>query len=162
MHRMRTACLIEGSCHTHAMHPGETAHGPRIEPVPFLWGVLFVGCFTFGLSLAAMFMPVSSGAAPIARVGFGMLLVLVVVVIGLSAWQLTRALTAPRPAPRWVVVLPAVAAGTVVGAWAAATQSSDHSPIERIGTTFLSGLGFFAAVAVGVRARACARFPCGP
>ena len=128
------------------MHPD-----PKTRPA-LLWTILYLGCLMSGLVLAALIMPVQESVAPLARVGFGTLLVLSVVLLGLAAWQLTTVLSVPRAAWRWVVLLAAVAAVVALALWSATSRSPDDSVFVGLGTTALSALGFTAAVAVGMHA----------
>lgn len=134
------------------MPPDETRRDPPPNHAPLLWVILYLGCLVFGIVLAALVMPFQESIAALVRVVFGIMLVLTVVLISLSAQRLIKVITVPRAAWRWVVLLAAVMAGVAVGVWSAAAQSPDGSVVEGLGTAFLSALGFAAATALGTHA----------
>ncbi|MEO7587813.1 MAG: hypothetical protein ABIS84_07265 [Arachnia sp.] len=142
----------------------ETRVDPLTKQVPLLWILLYVTCLMFGIVLAALMMPLQEGVVIVARIGFSIMMVLVLVILGLSTWRLTTALTVPRAAWRWVVVLVAVAAVVGVGVWSAAAHTPDESVLSKLGTAFLGALGFTLASAVGMQSlvKILASFTDGP
>ena len=117
--------------------------------VGLLWTMLYITCLLFGLVLAVLIGPgVANGLTFLYRGAFGIMMVLVVVILALTTWHLTRVLIVHGAAWRWVVLAVGVAAVIAVAIVSINAYSPDDSALQSLAVLFPSALGIGAAAAV--------------
>lgn len=131
------------------MPPGKKPVAPQTRRT-VLWFVLYMGCLLSGIAIAAMFIPSNASIAPFMQFMFALVLVLALVLVSLTGWQLTKLVTVARRGWRWAILLAAVAAGITVGLWTAAYVPADVPELQGFGAFLLGALGLTVAISLAM------------